>query len=45
MKNVKKGIAGIAAAWCSLMHRGATWPIHGHYQCTKCYRMIAAPWA
>jgi hypothetical protein len=44
MSQVRKRWSRIAGLWCSLMHEGATWPIHGRYQCSKCHRVISAPW-
>jgi hypothetical protein len=44
MSHVRERWSRIAALWCSVMHDGATWPIHGRYQCNKCHRVIAAPW-
>ncbi|MBV9503627.1 MAG: hypothetical protein JO323_01335 [Acidobacteriia bacterium] len=44
MSEVRKQFTRISDFWCTLMHRGATWPIHGHYHCAKCRRVIAAPW-
>ncbi|HKE27625.1 MAG TPA: hypothetical protein VKB88_34960 [Bryobacteraceae bacterium] len=35
----------IGAAWCSLMHDSARWPIHGHYACGTCGRQYRVPWA
>jgi hypothetical protein len=35
----------MGAFWCRLMHAGATWPIHGSYQCRICGRSYPVPWA
>jgi hypothetical protein len=30
--------------WCKMFHPVPQWPIHGHYQCPKCFRVYAVPW-
>ena len=30
--------------WCFLMHSDTSWPMNGHYQCTRCKRIYRIPW-
>ncbi len=37
----KRGFAGwIGGIWCRLFHRRVMLPIHGYYQCRRCFRRI-----
>jgi len=44
MSQVRQRWSRFAELWCSVMHAGAMWPIHGRYQCSQCHRVFAAPW-
>jgi hypothetical protein len=33
-------IARLGDVWCLLFHRKVMLPIHGYYQCSRCYRRI-----
>ena len=35
---MKQIVDRIGEAWCKNMHQGVMWPIHGQYQCRKCFR-------
>jgi hypothetical protein len=30
--------------WCRMMHRDVMWPIHGKFQCRKCFRLHPITW-
>ncbi len=34
----------LARLWCSLVHAGRMWPIHGIYRCSECLREYPVPW-
>ena len=34
----------VAEWWCTWMHDGAMWPVHGRYRCRQCRRLFAVPW-
>ena len=37
----KHGLTGwIGGLWCRLFHRRVMLPIHGYYQCRRCFRRI-----
>ncbi len=38
------GLSRLSMFWCFLMHRDASWPINGHYQCLRCHRVYRVPW-
>jgi hypothetical protein len=44
MVKVRDRLTHLSGIWCAVMHDGATWPIHGHYQCRKCKRVYSVPW-
>jgi len=35
----------IRARWCAAMHDTPMWPINGQYECRRCGRHHAVPWA
>ena len=37
--------ARVGFLWCEVMHDAPMWPIHGRYECRKCGRHHAVPWA
>ena len=30
--------------WCETFHRQSMWPIHGKYECSRCFRVIPIFW-
>jgi hypothetical protein len=41
---MKRLLKGLGRAWCSLFHPNPMWPIHGCYQCSRCFRSYQVQW-
>jgi len=39
-----KTLRSLAEFWCYAMHPDPRWPIHGYYECPRCYRRYRVPW-
>ncbi len=44
MNTIRLAWTWVNKTWCSVAHPSPLWPIHGQYQCPKCFRVYQVEW-